>query len=235
MKFIRNITSTLSASVEHAVTHLENHDAVVQAALRDTRRTAAKAKVSLARVKRDGVALRAKLKTLQNYESTWEERAARVAHQDEPKALECLRRRNQCRVRVTATEQALRDHEARETELTQAVTRIEQRLSDIETERNLLRTRQSTAETQRRVGEFAASSDHQLDDVLERWEARILETEYALPGHVASDQDIADSLDNEFKQDEDIEVLRTDLDELLAKNERSNDPQAADDDTQTNQ
>ena len=50
MNLFRRITASFTGSIESAVSQLENHEAVVQAALKDTRAMAAKAKVRFARV-----------------------------------------------------------------------------------------------------------------------------------------------------------------------------------------
>ena len=102
----------------------------------------------------------------------------------------------------------IHDHEARERELVKAVARIEEKLSELESQRNLLRTRHSTAQAQRAMHKLEADPCYAVDDVLERWEMRILETEYANPT-----QPNVDSFESEFQEQENIDELKAQLDE----------------------
>ena len=215
MNFFRRITATVSGSLEQAATQLENHDAIVEVALRQTRAAAARARVRLTRVKRDGKTLADRVDEHERMITVWEKRARKVADNDQDKALECISRRNRSREQLAAAAAALADHEARERELVNAVSRIEEKLSELESQRNLLRTRHSTAQAQRAMHKLEADPCYAVDDVLERWEMRILETEYATPFLTDSD-----SLDEAFHRDEDKAELAADLDDLLHGDDR---------------
>ena len=53
MSIIRRLQATISAGLDNAVSQVENHDAVVEAALKDARTAAARARVRLARVQKE--------------------------------------------------------------------------------------------------------------------------------------------------------------------------------------
>ncbi len=127
MNIFRRITATVSGSIEQAATQLENHDAIVEVALRQTRAAAAKAKVRLTRVQRDGKRLADKLAEHERMISVWETRARKVADSDEAKALECISRRNRERALREETAAAVADHEARERDLVKTVERIDEK------------------------------------------------------------------------------------------------------------
>jgi phage shock protein A len=213
MSLFKRFTATFTGTLAQAAAQIENHDAVVEAALRDTRRAAAKAKVRLARVKRDGAQLRKSLTELEASAVTWAERAKSIAGTDEDKALICLQRHNDCREQAAVTATALSEHKTREAELSNAVQRIEERIREIESTRNLLRSRQSTAEANRQVTRLATTGCYELDDVLERWEMRVLETEYLNPASAPDD-----ALNDEFTTLEEQDALRAQLN-LLLRNE----------------
>ncbi len=215
MNVFRRITASFTGSLESAVSQLENHEAVVHAALKDTRSLAAKAKVRLARVRKDGDALQQKLRSLQTAEQSWAERAVTQAEVDEESALECLRRRNRCREQIAATEEVLQSHNQQEQRLAETVNGIEQRLAEIENTRNMLRTRQTTAEAATAVTRLECDSSGDLDDVIERWEMRILETEYANPPPASSDSFAA-----RFEAEEDGESLKAELALLKKENKK---------------
>ena len=210
MNLFKRFTATFSGSLEQAVAHIENHDAVVEVALRDTRKAAAKAKVRLARVQRDGRELDMRKGELEAAVEQWTARAKNAAKDDEEKALNCLQRRNQSQKALEATNRAIADHAAREGDLTQAVQRIEERLREIESTRNLLRTRQSAAEANKSVAKLTVSDCYQVDDVLERWEMNILETEYAAPSTSTTDAFESDFVEQEARDD-----LKSQLDDLM--------------------
>ena len=58
MSLIRRISTSITSSVDRAVSRVENHDAIVNAALRDTQQAAARSRVRLERVRKDGRALK---------------------------------------------------------------------------------------------------------------------------------------------------------------------------------
>lgn len=213
MNILQRITASFSGSIENAVSQLENHEAVVHAALKDTRAMAAKAKVRLARVKQDGDKLNSKLTKLQRMETVWAERAVSVPASDEKKALECVKRRNYCLAEIETTTKAITEHKKQEQNLRETVSSIEARIGEIENAKNLLRTRQTTAEAQRAVVKLESSSSLAVDDVLERWEMSILQTEY--DGSINSQ---IDDLDMEFEELETAEELKAQL-EVLRKSD----------------
>ena len=210
MNILRRITASFSGSIEQAVSQLENHEAVVHAALKDTRAMAAKAKVRLARVNQDGEKLNNKLTKLKRMEALWAERAVSSAETDEKKALECVKRRNYCLAEIETTSRAITEHKKQQQNLRETVAGIEARIGEIENAKNLLRTRQTAAEAQRAVGKLESSSSLEVDDVLERWEMSILQTEYD-----SSINSPVDTLDFEFEEQENREELKAQLEVLL--------------------
>lgn len=209
MNILKRITASFSGSIENAVSQLENHEAVVHAALKDTRAMAAKAKVRLARVKQDGEKLNSKLTKLKRMEGVWADRAVSVPASDEKKALECVKRRNYCLTEIETTTKAIIEHKRQEQNLLETVAGIEARIGEIENAKNLLRTRQTAAEAQKAVVKLESSSSLAVDDVLERWEMSILQTEY--DGSINSS---VDSLEMEFEEQESNEELRAQLEML---------------------
>lgn len=64
MNLISRFSATLMAGVDKTVSQIENHDAVIEASLKESQRAAAQARVRLQRVTRDGEALLQKQKAL---------------------------------------------------------------------------------------------------------------------------------------------------------------------------
>lgn len=210
MNIFARITATLTGKLDEMVAHVENHDAVVALALKDTRAATAKAKVRLERVHKDGEAMRKRLQEAMRMERLWENRAKETAAKDEQKALACIARRNQCREQATQLQTALTRHEELEIKLRENVQRMEQRLRDIAQQQNLMRSRQSTADAMRIISKIEGATDNGIEDTFDRWEMLITETEYSL-GHMSD----ADTLDMSFVKAENTAQLQAELSELL--------------------
>lgn len=210
MNIFARITATLTGKLDEMVTHVENHDAVVAVALKDTRAAAAKAKVRLERVHKDGEAMRQRLQEAMRMEKLWENRAKETAAKDEQRALACLARRNQCREQATQIQTALTRHEELEIKIRENVQRMEQRLRDITQQQNLMRSRQSTADAMRIISKIEGATDNGIEDTFDRWEMLITETEYSL-GYMSD----TDALDMSFVKEENTAQLQAELAELL--------------------
>jgi len=210
MSLIRRISATLTSSVDRAVSKVENHDAIVNAALRDTQQAAARSRVRLARVRKDGQALKDRYQSLQLAETRWTERARSVAASDEAKALECLRRRKDCEKQLRALDDSIEKHEELEVRISGQVKKIEARIGEIAQQRNMMRSRQSVAEAMRTINNIEGVSYGEIEDTFDRWEINLGETEILLGA--TTDRD---PLETAFLAEEDTEELRAELEILL--------------------
>ncbi len=214
MSLFKRLSATLFSHVDQAVSQIENHDAVIDASIRDARRAAAQAKVRLARVRNDGQRLHAKLKALRETEASWIERARASAENDEDTALECLRRRRECQRQAAELESTLERHGELERRLATETQDLENRVSEISQQRNLMRTRQSTAEALRSINAIDSSATIDIDDTFERWEIQITDAELA-----AGQADASDTLERQFLKVEDRNALRAELRAITGEQE----------------
>ena len=210
MSLIRRISATLTSSVDRAVSKVENHDAIVNAALRDTQKAAARSRVRLERVRKDGLALKNRYESLQLAQSRWTERARSIAASDETKALECLRRRKECDTQLRNLKDSIEKHDELEGRIAEQVKKIETRIGEVSHQRNMMRSRQSVAEAMRAIHNIEGVSYGQVEDTFDRWEINLGETEILMGANTLSDP-----LDTEFLAEEDTEALRAELDELI--------------------
>lgn len=215
MGIINRITTTLTASVDKAVSQVENHDAVIDVSIKDCRTALSKAQVRYSRVKKDRQNLQSKLKEFEEMEITWENRAKSVAAEDEKMALDCLHRKNICKQRIANTQQSLSQHEELEQKVSASITKIEQRLSKITQQRNMMRSRHSAADALRTINSIEGSSRGDVDDTFERWEMVISEAEYEVGQEIES----VDLLDKSFCEKEDEDDLRAELAALMSNEE----------------
>ena len=212
MQRIRLWTASLVSRVDGMVTRIENHESLAASAIRDVRQAAARATVQLRRVRADGSRLRDELAARRDAEQSWKERAARVGDTDRDKAIECLRRSKRANRETVELERRLAEHERIEKQLASDVAVVEDRLSRLEDQRNVLVTRQSRAEALGTVRDAQAPGGFDVDEVFGRWETRVAEREYAgacLPR--------GDDLETSFSQEEEGEALGAELDDLLER------------------
>ena len=212
MSIFRRLQATISASLDNAVSQVENHDAVVEAALKDARAAAARARVRLARVQKEEANMNSKLEELQTMQQKWTDRAIRSADSDESQALECVKRKNACEQQISQTKEAIARHKELERNVGSSVDRIEQRITDLTQQRNLMRSRHSAADALRVINKIEGDCADGIDDTFERWEMLVAETEY-MAGNISN----VDSLNEAFKKTEDTESLKADLADLLNK------------------
>ncbi|MBN8547965.1 MAG: PspA/IM30 family protein [Deltaproteobacteria bacterium] len=213
MKAIRRISTSLVANFDWAVTQIENHEALVTAALREIQHSGAKAKVQLMRVRRDGERMQQKVQELQEADSLWAERALRCAPLDQSKAIECLRRRKRAQADALELEAQIKSHARLEEDLTRDLEKIEKQVEELKRKRNSLRSRESTAEALSALQSQDMGLIDELEDVFERWEVKVSEYESHDGFALARTQ----TLEHELGSDEEQARLKAELDELLAQ------------------
>ena len=215
MSLIRRISASISSSVDRAVSKVENHDAIINAALRDTQRAAARSRVRLERVRKDGASLKHRYKELELASRRWADRARTIAAHDEAKALECLRRRRECESQIANLKESIAKHDALEERIGEQVKKIQDRISEVTHQRNMMRSRQSVADAMHAMHNVEGSAVSDIEDTFDRWEINLGETEILIGASTPTDP-----LDTAFLEEEDKEALRAELDELLAADKR---------------
>jgi len=214
MNLMSRLSATLISRVDKTVSLIENHDAVIEASLKDSQRVAARARVKLNRVRNDGNTLRNRLDKLQSQADDWTRRAQEKHQSDRNLALQCVSRRNQCLKDIEETTQALKKHDAMEASVSETIETIEKRVKQMTQQRNQLRSRESAAQALRIVNRMDANVDNGLEDAFERWDMSISETEIAAGyDHTST---VVDSLEQQFVATESEQELNADLDALVA-------------------
>ena len=216
MSLIRRISTSITSSVDRAVSKVENHDAIINSSLRDTQQAAARSRVRLERVRKDGKALKTRRVDLKVSVSRWTERARSIAATNEPKALECLRRRKDCETQLQNLDESIEKHDELEARIVEQVKKIEARIGEVAQQRNMMRSRQSVAEAMRTINNIEGVSYGEIEDTFDRWEINLGETEI-LTGSMAT----TDPLDSAFLAEEDTTELRVELSELLNMDEEN--------------
>lgn len=208
MKRFKRIAASLTARVDEVVRGIENHDAVVAASLQDLRRTLARARVRHNRVRAQREHQGRRVDELHAESDTWRERA-RASADDEDTALQCLRRDRHCQARaeqLAATHARLLDAERR---LEIQLERLGERYESLHARRHSMRGRQAAAEAARASASAEWGDDTDLEEILDRWDIEITETELD-----AGAQPDEDPLARGFDEAETLSSLRAELEEL---------------------
>ncbi len=209
MNRMKRWTMSVTSWVDGVLAQVENHEAAVSSAIGRVRQATARARVQLKRVERDQQAMRDTLLEEEKAIDAWRRRAK--AADDETVALECLRRHKAAERRVLRLRQRLGEHERSHKELSDGIRILNGRLSELTERKNLMRTRQSRAEASHGMASTTGPIGD-LEDVFERWEARVGEIE------IASDcAEPVDLFEAEIEAVEDSASLRLELEELRAE------------------
>lgn len=209
MSKFKRFTASISAHVDQLVSGIENHDAVIEAAIRDARETTARAKTRLGRFAQERERLEHRLADLQAAEVQWAERAKQTAQSDQDTALACLRRRRECQKQMTELNATIATQRKIEEKIAADVRTAEARIQDMNQKRSQMRTRESAAEA---VASFARLDDLQstnVEDTFERWETRVSMSE--MTSNVTSVDLAGDELERRFSSAEERTSLVAEL------------------------
>lgn len=212
MNLLTRLSATITSKVDDAVAHIENHDAVVAVALKDTQAAVAKAKVRLSQLRRESDKLSERFQHCQQQSDIWQERAKQVAHEDEAKALECIARHNRYREQAKQTQTLLLRNEQVEAQIGENIRVMEAKLQTISQQQQSMRSRQSAADAMRVLQSISQESPDNLDATFDRWEMQITQTEYASGDTLH----IKDNFEDAFVKDEERADLQAELHALLA-------------------
>lgn len=216
MSIFKRISATVASSIDHMVGEIENHEAVVQASLEDMQKKIATAKVRLSSLNRDKQSLEKKLGEIQAKAKTWKARAVQTANEDEDKALQCLSRAKQCEQQAETMKQSLQQYDVASHKLTSDIEQSEIKLSEMRQKHTIMRARQSTSSALNATNRSCEDNTQKLlDSTFDRWEVNIVESELANDDSLASMDNFADSLEQDFIKQENKTELAMELQALL--------------------
>ena len=217
MSYLKRISVSLGAQIENLISQVEDHEAVVDAAIADAQKSLASAKVRLARVLKDEHKLQSQLTSQQAEEQKWRQRAKQIAAEDESTAIECLRRSKEAAIRIQGLQQASQEHQRQVQQLQAMVNSAEQQIQERIQRKNLMSTRENALRSSHSLERTTSAMGTDWEQTFDRWETRITEMEIA-----SSINPSADLLDEEFSSKEVQRELKLELDALL-REEASND------------
>jgi len=213
VRYLKRWTTGVMSRIDSFVAQVENHEALVNEALKDLQHATARAQVQLKRVREDGQRLQRQRAEQREQALCWRERAKRSV-EDDVRAIECLRREKLAQRSVDELEKRMQEHERTEQQLVADVRCLDERLAKLKEQRNLMRTRQSRAEALGVVQGNTVQLTGDIDEMFDRWEIRVAEAESA--GSVSLSTE--DSFESEYSSEEEQADLHTELEEMRREN-----------------
>jgi phage shock protein A len=197
MRFFKAWGARLWSGLDDVVAELEDHDALIGAALRELEDAERSAKRELERVSSDGVTLRNRLAQERVNAAAWRLAAARQS--SDVDALELLRQARRARNRARHLLLRLEEHSTAEGRLTNHATSLRERIETLKRQHQLMRTRTAQAEA------MPALSLDPIEELFERWDMTLSRAEH-----------LGDPFD-EMHREEEERAVRQELRELRKK------------------
>ncbi|MEM7358771.1 MAG: hypothetical protein AAF431_06730 [Pseudomonadota bacterium] len=207
MNLIKRLTTSVTATLDSTVGKIENHDAIVEATIKQTRQAVAKTKARINTLRQQENTYKRQLQEAQEQQELWTERARRLANSDQEKALQCVSRRNQAEREIKRLTQAIEQQGDLINKVGLNLQKLQSQLDETSYKHNLMRSRQAVADVNRAIAR--SNDDHALNETFERWESAVFEHELAV-----TDSFVPDALEHELSQQEDQQALLAQLAEL---------------------
>ncbi|MCC6921988.1 MAG: PspA/IM30 family protein [Nitrosomonas sp.] len=213
MSILKRLSTTLISRIDRVVTEIENHDAVIQAALNEMNSKMAKAKIALNQACRERNRIKTELETQQSNVHRWQERAIICAKTDESKALECLRRSHKSRDRAAGLQKSLNEYARSIEKMTGNIQSSAQRLNEMKQRLTLMRAKQATNKTDATIHSTCGDAESIVEDTFNRWEMHLNHDD--IPFNCTTDD--VDELEHEFITQEQQSDLHSELTALLTR------------------
>lgn len=218
MSLFSRFVTTMHAGVERTVSNMENHEAVVNAALKDSREALMRAKVRFAKLEKEGCKQRDRLTELTSEIELWSERARNSAETDRPKALACLQRKKQREQELQRVREQITEHELIVKKVRGNIEESTNRVEALQTQRNHMRSREAAAQAGAIVNTLDERMGADVESAIERWEIKVGQSEIMNDTYAADlplTDLLADPLADDFNAAEENQMLEAELDELL--------------------
>jgi phage shock protein A len=219
MSILKRFVTTVHASVDRTLAGIENHEAVVDAALTESRQAVARARVRLARLEKDGAEQRNRVTELVTQIELWNERARSVATTDREKALACIQRRRHCEQELHSAKAQMHEHEKIIKRVRDSISESSGRVQTLQAQRNQMRSREAAAHAGQIVHKLEGRVGDDVEAAIERWEVSVGQAELLTEHYPLTES--YDELAESFISEEENNLLETEL-EMLLKEEGNN-------------
>ena len=222
MSLLKRFVTTVHSSVDRTLATIENHEAVVDAALKESRQAVAQARVRLGRLEKEAANQRNRVAELSSEIELWNERARSVAQQDREKALSCIQRRQQREREMEVATKQLVEQDRVIAKVRRSVDESGERVLALQNQRDQMRSREAASRAGQIVQSLNGKVDNDVDAAIERWEVSVGAAEM-LNDSLDVQYPETDELADAFSSVEQHQQLEAELDQLLAGGSKNND------------
>lgn len=214
MNLFKRLSVSVRSQLDEAVSRIENHDALIDAALRESREAIARLKLQQSRIQRKMQSIDAQSEALKQDEKNWVRRAKSLAKSDEAQALACLERRDRCLHQIEQLHSQREQSAEMEFRLGQQLLKVEQRLMEDERRLQEFRGRDLSAKAEHALQQVTGSDSLDLEQAFDRWELDITRKEMSRDtGSCAAAE--FDSLEQRLQREEQLEARKAELKALM--------------------
>jgi phage shock protein A len=214
MSLFKRLSISVRSQLDEAVSRIENHEAVINAALQESRDAIARLKLQQSRTQRKIQSIDTQLEALRQDEKSWVRRAKSLAESDEAQALACLERRERCQHQIAQLQNQREQSAEMAFRLGQRLAKLEQKLMQDEQRLQEFRGRDLSAKAEHVLQEVMGSDSTNLEQAFDRWELDINRKEVNQEALDPTLGDV-DTLEERFQREERLEARRTELKALM--------------------
>ncbi|MDC0948776.1 PspA/IM30 family protein [Gammaproteobacteria bacterium] len=216
MSIFKRITSTLSYEFGAAVSRVENQEAVMAQVIAESESRISELRARRQRVRTAALHLQQQKRKIEAQRECWQQRALRIAADDQQTALECLKRSNDAEQNAQGLEQQWLSTQKAETAISQSLQELEEQWQQLRQRFESMRHREHVATTKTALaGGLGHCSATGIEDCLERWESNISRIE--MRTQTVIDSSPTDDLADQFASEESDLHLQQQLQALINK------------------
>lgn len=212
MNLFKRLSTTITSNFDWAISQIENHEQLIQTAIKDMQSSATKARLQLTRVNEDGKRMAARIASLQQEIVSWESRARQHAQDDRATALECLKRKQKAEAALQSLAEQHREHQTIEARLNADLGRIADQLEALKRKKNTYAARQIRAHAVNLTASEDLLAISEVTDIFDRWDMKIAECETLITP--------VDTFAENFANQEQAAALEAELNALIATEDK---------------
>lgn len=213
MSLFKRLSVSFRSHLDEAVTRIENHDAVIDAALQESRDAIARLKLQQSRLNKKVETIDTQLETLHSDEQSWVRRAKSLAKSDEAQAVVCLERRDRCIEQIKQLQQQREQCNEMTFRLANNLLKLEQKLIGDEQRLQEFRGRDLSAKAEHAIQDVICSDSINLEQTFDRWELAITRQEMQQQG--VDPAAGIDTLEERFQREERAAAHKAELKSMM--------------------
>jgi phage shock protein A len=215
MNTVKRLFISIKQQIENLAEDFEDHQALINAAIVELDEVGATTQIQLNRTRNELTNYEKQIKEIETESTLWADRARKLHTEDESKALDCVKRIKALQSQSQRLAEQI-DHSIEvERHLIKDLNAINDKRNELKIRKDNLSSRQNRTVADQLMAHSENGVVTQADRILDRWENRVVSKEYrAQQTQHAEHLDTVDPLQHQFEQEEEMENLKSMLDQL---------------------